>query len=146
MKKFSIAIIISLLFGFYLFAEDSVKGKLTLKFQELKSNEGTVYVKLYDTTSEKFPKTEFSIAIKSESIIDNKAIITFYDLPYGVYAFSTFHDENNNEVMDSNLFHIPIEGYAFSNNASSNFGPPSFEKASFIIDKEELEYEIKLNY
>jgi uncharacterized protein (DUF2141 family) len=45
-------------------------------------------------------------------------------------------DENANGKMDSNVIGIPIEPYAFSNDASGNFGPPTFEQAKFVVTKD----------
>ena len=57
-------------------------------------------------------------------------------LPVGVYAVSFYIDSNNNQKLDFNFFGIPTEQYGFSNNSMGFFGPPSFDQASFTIDKE----------
>ena len=57
-------------------------------------------------------------------------------LPVGVYAVSFYIDSNNNQKLDFNFFGVPIEQYGFSNNAMGFFGSPSFDEASFRIDKE----------
>ena len=62
--------------------------------------------------------------------------VTFKDIAEGDYAISLFVDENSNGKMDSNAIKIPIEPYAFSNDAAGNFGPPSFEQAKFNVAKE----------
>lgn len=48
------------------------------------------------------------------------------------YAISVYYDKNNDKKLNTNWFGIPVERVGFSNNASSRFGPPSFEAASFI--------------
>lgn len=62
--------------------------------------------------------------------------VTFKDLPEGEYAVSLFVDENGNGKLDSNAIGIPIEPYAFSNDASGAFGPPTFEQAKFVVSKD----------
>ncbi len=57
-------------------------------------------------------------------------------LPVGVYAVSFYIDINNNQKLDYNFIGFPTEQYGFSNNAIGLFGPPSFDQASFRIDKE----------
>lgn len=52
-------------------------------------------------------------------------------LPHGTYAIAAFHDENNNEKMDTGFLGIPIENGCFSNNATGNFGPASWKDAKF---------------
>mgnify|MGYP001006949608 CR=1 FL=1 len=49
----------------------------------------------------------------------------------GSYAVSVYHDENNNDILETaGLFGVPIEPYGFSNNPSMTFGP-SFKKSVF---------------
>ncbi len=55
------------------------------------------------------------------------------DLPEGDYAVSLFVDRNANGQLDRNALGMPIEPYAFSNDAAGSFGPPSFEQARFRI-------------
>ena len=77
-------------------------------------------------------------------IINKKVIVVIDSLEYGEYAVRVFHDENKNEIVDTNIFGIPTEDYGYSNNASSWFGPPSWEKAKFIFDKTEMTIEIEV--
>ncbi len=62
--------------------------------------------------------------------------VMFKDLAEGEYAISLFVDENGNGKLDSNAIGIPIEPYAFSNDASGAFGPPTFEQAKFVVSKD----------
>ena len=55
------------------------------------------------------------------------------DLPAGEYAAKTFHDVNANGTMDKNPFGMPIEPYAFTNNAVGNMGPASWERAHVTV-------------
>lgn len=59
----------------------------------------------------------------------NTLDVTFGDLPDGIYAVALFEDGNGNGKLDKNLLGIPLEGYGFSNNATS----PGFENAKFPI-------------
>lgn len=65
---------------------------------------------------------------------DKRCTFTVDDLPQGKYAIRYFHDENNNQKMDTNFVGIPKEGYGFSNNATSYFGPPSFSEWLFDMN------------
>ena len=56
-----------------------------------------------------------------------------FELPDGTYAIGIFVDKNYNNKMDRNLFGVPKEQFGFSNDAEGNFGPPSFEDASFTV-------------
>ncbi|MFO1340273.1 MAG: DUF2141 domain-containing protein [Burkholderiaceae bacterium] len=60
------------------------------------------------------------------------------DLPDGDYAVSLFVDRNANGQLDRNAMGMPIEPYAFSNDAVGSFGPPSFEQARVRISGDTL--------
>ena len=59
------------------------------------------------------------------------AIFEIPEMPAGTYACCVLIDTNSNQRMDFNIVGYPLEDYAFSNQAIGQFGPPSFESASF---------------
>ena len=69
-------------------------------------------------------------------VTNNSVSLEIANIKTGIYSISVFHDENNNGILDTGLFGIPSEPYAFSNNPSTGFGPPSFEKCSLLINKD----------
>jgi len=77
-------------------------------------------------------------------IVNKKIIVVMDSLQYGEYAVRVFHDENKNEIIDTNILGIPTEDYGYSNNVSSWFGPPSWDRAKFIFDKIEMTIEIEV--
>jgi uncharacterized protein (DUF2141 family) len=52
-----------------------------------------------------------------------------------MYSFRFFHDENENEDIDTNWLGIPREGFGFSNNPKMLFGPPKFKKTLFDLNE-----------
>ncbi len=106
-----------------------------LKVQVLggKANKGNAIISLFDS-EDKFLK----IPLKMEKVSfgDSGSLeIIFREIPSGIYAISVVHDEDNNGELNTNFFGIPTELIGFSNNASSRFGPPSFEKAAFDLSE-----------
>lgn len=99
---------------------------LIVEIAPLRNNEGQVFLELNDENEE-------IIKGYSETIINNKCIIQIKDLKPGKYAFKYFHDENNDEKINTNFMGIPKEGYGFSNNAKGKFGPPPFDKMIFEV-------------
>ena len=78
--------------------------------------------------------------------VENKMVIwEVKNIPFGEYAIKTFHDEDQDDEIDTNFIGIPTERYGFSNNAKGLFGPPSFEKAKFHFDKHNMQITINLN-
>lgn len=54
-------------------------------------------------------------------------------LKTGSYGIKAFHDVNGNGQMDTNPFGMPVEPYAFSNNAVGNMGPAKWDRAHFEV-------------
>jgi uncharacterized protein (DUF2141 family) len=59
--------------------------------------------------------------------------VTFDGLAPGSYGMRSFHDLNGDGEMNFNPFGMPVEPYAFSNNAVGNMGPASWERARFNV-------------
>ena len=105
-------------------------AELSVEIKGLVSDSGDVYVAIYDK-AEKWMKA--SLAGSKAAAKKGGVTVIFKDLPEGDYAISLYHDENGNGKMDSNVMGIPIEPYAFSNDAAGNYGPASFEQAKFTV-------------
>ena len=113
-------------------AEKKENAILHVTILDLKSNKGNVHIALYDNPAT-FPDPDGMILDVEVPIYQKKAQYSFTDLTQKNYAIATYHDENNNDTFDQSFFGIPLEDYAFSNNASVFLGPPSFSDASFQL-------------
>jgi len=82
-----------------------------------------------------------SISLPSKS---GKANFKLTDLPTGTYAIGVIHDQDNNGKLSTNAVGYPTEKFGFSNNPKVYFGPPTFEKAAFVLGKTALSLEINL--
>ncbi len=122
-------------------AQEEETFDLTIEIVGIKKNTGKVFLALYDK-EETFLKSN-SKGIKA-TVENKKAIAQFKGLKKGTYAVSFFHDENDNNKMDTKIFGIPKEPYGFSNNATGFMGPPKFEDAKFLIDSNKT-IQIKVN-
>lgn len=49
----------------------------------------------------------------------------------GTYGIKSFHDIDGDGNMGTNPFGLPLEPFAFSNNAAPNMGPPAWGAAKF---------------
>ncbi len=118
-------------------------GSLEVNVNNIKSQKGSIRVGLF--TSEKdFLKN----AVKGKVVkaTGSEATVLFENLQPGEYALSVIHDENENGELDTNMFGIPKEGFAFGNNSMGTFGPPSFQKAAILIVDQRVRQVIKLKY
>ena len=115
-------------------------SKLRIEFTGLdKASSGIVRSALFDKAST-FSDQRYHIegALKTGSLpIENQgAIWEIEDLPHGVYAVRAFHDQDESGRFKVNRFGIPKYAYGFSNNARAVFGPPSFERCKFRLDRD----------
>ena len=64
----------------------------------------------------------------------------------GIYAVAVYHDENDNHHFDKNFLGLPAEGYGFSNDAPTLFGPPAFDAARLVVRPGDNPIRIRLRY
>lgn len=110
----------------------AAQHKLEVTVKGIQAKKGNILIALYDSEAAFMKKHIASRTIKAS---DKQVTAVFENLKPGSYAVSTFHDENENEKLDTNFFGIPKELYGFSNNAKGSLGPPSFDKAGITIDR-----------
>ena len=109
----------------------------------LRSQEGNVHIALYDDPG-RFPKSDGMVLRAEVPILKGVARHKFTGLTHKLYAVAVYHDENDNDEFDQGLLGIPLEDYAFSNNASVFMGPPSFARSAFAVP-ETQEIQIRIN-
>jgi uncharacterized protein (DUF2141 family) len=118
---------------------------LLLRFTHLRSTKGVVRAALFngslgfpDDLSNAFRL--FTLPIAPNCIAQQ----TIPDLPYGKYALSYFHDEQNRQRLDRNLLGQPVQDYGFSNDARGFFAAPPFSEAAFDLREPfvELKYRV----
>ncbi|CAM1374484.1 DUF2141 domain-containing protein [Tenacibaculum xiamenense] len=131
MKKIAITLILLLSVTCITFAQETYK--ITVEFSGMKTDKGDLYVGLYDNESSFLKK---GIQNKLVSVKDKKATVVFEGVKPGVYAISSFHDENDNKKMDTRIFGIPKEPVGLSRDAKGFMGPPKFKDAKFTVDKD----------
>jgi UDP:flavonoid glycosyltransferase YjiC (YdhE family)/uncharacterized protein (DUF2141 family) len=68
---------------------------------------------------------------KRVPIRDAEAECVFTSVAPDIYGITAFHDENDNQKLDTNFLGIPTESWVTSRGAKAYFGPPSFDDAKF---------------
>ena len=72
--------------------------------------------------------------------------VVWKNLPPGNYAIAAIHDENENQKLDRNFFHIPTEGFGFANNPHVVLTAPSFSSASVQLTCPSTQTTIHIQY
>jgi uncharacterized protein (DUF2141 family) len=121
-------------------------GRIIIQIDNLKNETGSILISLYNNPDGYPEDWELSYLYQVISAERFSGEIQLCNIPFGSYAFAIIHDENNNFKLDRNLFGIPREGYAFSNNVRGRFGPPGFESTLFELNESEIKQRITLIY
>lgn len=116
---------------------------LTVNISNITVKQGNVKVALYNEAKD-FPEGAGRMQGQELSPSKEKLSVMFKELPPGRYALSVMQDYNSNGMLDRNFFGIPTEPYGFSQREKGETGKPSFEQASFAIDKESKTLAIEL--
>ncbi len=102
---------------------------LSVQLRSIRSAKGEIQLDLYTPDRKRAGKKR--VAARSGAMR-----VDFEGLAAGAYAVYVYHDENANGTLDTGgLLGLPIEGYAFSNDAPVRFGPPPIEKLKVTLPK-----------
>lgn len=111
-----------------------------------KSDKGTCIINVF-SDKKGFPsENKKALKIIKSKIIKGRCEINIDNLKSGTYAISVFHDENQNNKMDTNFFGIPNEGTGNSNNPIVEGGPPNFDECKFNFDYSKNLIQISVKY
>ena len=124
-------------------ASDSVD--VHVKVIGFRNTNGSCRLLLFE--SEKgFPDSpDGAVATRSGTIHGQAASFTFTVRP-GRYAVAILHDENTNGKMDKTWYGKPKEGFGVSNNPRIGSGPPGFEESAVLLDEQNNNLTITVNY
>jgi uncharacterized protein (DUF2141 family) len=127
--------------------QSPVLGDITVIITDLRNADGEVLVSLYNK-AEGFPRDRSTI-IRAAAITPDgsgQVMTVFEDLRFGDYAIAVLHDEDLSQGMTFGRFHLPKEGYCFSNNVKVRFRAPKFKKAKFTLDGENVTQKLRMRY
>lgn len=122
--------------------EASGSANLTLTIDGIRKTEGVLRIGIYNSETGHASQQEIGGAnapVNAESVV-----VEFNGLAAGQYAINLYHDVDDNGQMNTNLFGIPSEPYAFSNNAKGNFGPAKWKDAAFEVSADSSTHTITM--
>ena len=116
-------------------------AKLTLTVTGIKDVKGALMIAVFDQAGYDTDKP----VTRAAAPVTAASVTTTFDLPAGQYGIKMFHDVDGDGKMAANPFGMPLEPYAFSNNAPAQFGPATWAAAAFKVDAPATAAAIKLN-
>lgn len=130
-----------MLLSLFLFAFTTLPAtsNLQINITNLKHQEGKIFIAIYNS-KDNFGEPD---GVYKAQVISPATAYCSFSIPEGNYAIAIFHDENNNGVLDKNVFGVPTEGYGFSNNFS---GWPTYQKALIYCGTGTYKQTIEMKY
>ena len=110
------------------------QNKLTVVVDGIEKSTGKVLVAVYDSAN--FQKQALYYGMAKVEPEQEEVTIVIENVASGKYAVAVFHDENDNNKLDTGTYGIPIEKYGYSNNARGAMGPPAFKDCMFTIEED----------
>ncbi|MGB0908657.1 MAG: DUF2141 domain-containing protein, partial [Maricaulaceae bacterium] len=118
------------------------KPVLTVNLDGLKTLKGVVAAALYDEAGYK-AKDADPIAAQNIPVTSMTLSFTFDNIPAGDYGLKLYHDVDENGALNTNVFGIPSEPYAFSNSALWPFGEAKWKDAKFTVGEDGTTQDIR---
>lgn len=105
---------------------------LEINFTDIAEAKGQIMLALFDG-EESFNRGGKPIRAVVVPVTGPTATVTIPNILHGRYGFKIVHDTNGDGTMTTNPFGMPVEPFAFSNNAVGNMGPATWEAAAFDV-------------
>lgn len=127
-------------------------GTLKLQVSHLRSLKGNLMVYLWSNPDAYLMKDDADYRLivdleKPENAPVNGFIeVKIESLSQVSYAMMVYHDENRSYDFERNFLGIPMEGFAFGNNAKPNLGAPKFQEAAITLLEPEVVQQVKIVY
>ena len=110
----------------------------------LRNSKGAVHACL-SRNPRHFPDCRADPAALRQSVPAGTRELRFAAFQPGRYALTLFHDENNNQRLDT-MLGIPREGFGFSRNPTIRFGAPRFEQVSIDLPTGFTRQSVRMQY
>jgi uncharacterized protein (DUF2141 family) len=136
---------LALVTGTVMTASAQSGNTISVPISGLRNSKGEVRCGLFNSsaTFRQPGKEMMGVAVP---IANQQATCVFNSVPAGTYAVAVFHAENNETQLQTNFLGIPKEGYGFSRNPSTTFGPPGFGDAAYAYSGGSTSWPVTLNY
>ena len=111
----------------------AVPGMILVQVDGFKVQEGHVSAALFDEAGYKGgpPVRGQNVDVTADTVT-----LKFEGLPAGEYGIKLYQDVDKNGKMNANMFGLPTEPYAFSNNAIGMMGPAKWDAAKFTVTED----------
>ena len=117
---------------------------IEIDIQKARSTRGVFHL-CVTAQAQHFPDCSKDPASIKRTVRADSRSVTFAGISPGRYALTLFHDENNNQRLDT-VLGIPREGFGFSRNPIVRFGAPKFRQVDIQVAPGINRHTVKLQY
>lgn len=121
----------------------AASATLTVRFTGIATPTGAVLLSLFASEAD-FDTGGKPVASTMAPVKGDTAEAVFTGLPAGQYAVKAFHDIDGDGKMGTTPFGMPLEPYAFSNDAVGEAGPAKWAVANFAVGTGAVVHSIKI--
>lgn len=107
-------------------------ASLTIRFLGIETPKGQIMLSMFDTQSA-HDQNGAPMRVAAATVAGTTAVVQFEGLAPGDYAIKAFHDVDGDGKMGTNPFGMPLEPFAFSNDAKVEGGPAKWDAARFPV-------------
>ncbi len=120
--------------------------RLFVTVNNVRSAKGLIAVTLYADDRHKFLAHHGSLYVGRVPAVAPTTRMCIHVPAPGIYGLAVYHDEDGNRKFKRSILGLPAEGYAFSNNASTFLGLPSFSSVRLSVQRSGIETSVRLKY
>jgi uncharacterized protein (DUF2141 family) len=128
MKIFNFAIAV----GFLSISNLAHANDLNVTLQQVNGSGGNIVYALYNSEAT-FTAQDSETQSATLPAVEGDSTITLHDLVAGFYAFTVFHDTNENGVLDRNALGMPKEQFGISNIVRRLWSSPGWDEVKFEV-------------
>lgn len=123
-------------------------GALYVKIKNIRNTKGSLKIALVDKELNIEDEKELKDAVKLDdiSVSGKEMVYRFRKIVHGKYSFIVFHDENDNDKLDKDLFDSPLEGFGYSNNPKIKKQKPTFKESVFDFKENDKTIVVEMKY
>lgn len=113
-------------------AAPQAPATLEVRFVGIETPAGAILMSMFDSAAA-YDGDGAAVRVGMADVEGDTAVARFAGLAPGDYAIKAFHDIDGDMTMATNPFGMPIEPFAFSNDAKAEGGPASWDAARFTV-------------
>jgi uncharacterized protein (DUF2141 family) len=107
-------------------------ASLTIRFDGIESPTGQIMLSMFDSEMA-HDQNGAPVRVAAVNVDGSTAAVQVEGIAPGDYAIKAFHDVDGDGQMATNPFGMPLEPFAFSNNARAEGGPAKWDAARFAV-------------